>query len=228
MSRKLISIMIMSLLLIIFSLLSACEPSDGGDSSITIANFGSTEPGNAPSGWTVDVVTDYTGGDEDGPLVKNLFHGSDNRVLFLMQEALAGDIDPDTENDTYGYGFTGYTYAQIEFEASSGGTLTFDYQSCGWYGETGKERGNIQGSFEFWLDLDLANIDTATDPDWSAPTDSYVYPADDMEHMEEVSVEITEAGTYKLTWKAEKTLADTFEDRACIDNIVFTPDSGLD
>jgi hypothetical protein len=190
-----------------------CKPSP--PSIKIISDFDDDLPGTVPEGWLTGVETTYTGDDEDGPLVKNDAHGSDSRIFLIMQSALGGDTGD--SNDLYGYSFTGYTYAQYEFTTNHAGTLEFIYQSCGWYGADGETTGVTQGTFEFWLDLDIADIETASSPNWTAPDQ-------DLYDGETASIEISEPGTYRLTWKAVKDDIDTFEDRAALDMVRFIPE----
>jgi hypothetical protein len=211
MNRKLILITI--LVLGIALAITFCKPDT--PSIKTISDFDDVLAGSVPEGWLAGVETSYTGGDEDGPLVKNDAHGSDNRIFLIMQAALGGDTgDP---NDLFGYSFTGYTYVQYEFTTNHAGALEFTYQSCGWHGADGMTSGVPQGTFEFWLDLDIADIETAANPDWTAPDQ-------DLYDGETASIEISEPGTYRLTWKAVKDDVDTFEDRAALDMVRFIPE----
>ncbi len=176
--------------------------------------------GTAPAGWEVGVDTDYTGGDEDGPLIKKTKHHPDaTKALFLMQEAIAGG-EGEEDPGIYGYGYTGYTYAQEEITVEEAGDLVFDFQSCGWTGAEGLTKALPQCQFDFWLDLDLADIETATSPDWSRP-DEMNY--EDFNTFATAVIPIDEPGTYRLTWRAKKDTADIFEDRAAIDDIWFYP-----
>ncbi len=213
MHKKLTLLFVFVLSLIFAMIFLSCDPIKD---TILIEDFDDVNVGTVPSGWQSDVITDYTEGDEDGPLVKNEYHGSTNRIFFLMQEALAGDPTGSNPNHVYGYSFTGYTYIQYEITLDYAGTLEFEYQSCGWYGVDGTDKGVPQGNFEFWLDLDLANIDTATNPDWTRP-DEELYDGST------ATVDVPASGTYRLTWKATKDIADTFEDRAAVDVIKFIP-----
>lgn len=221
MSKKILIIFFSVLMMLTSMAFISCDT--GPSSPSLIADFEISEDliGTAPVGWEVGVDTDYTGGDESGPLIKKTKHEVDaTKALIIMQEAIGGGVD---ENDPgiYGYGFTGYTYAQEEVTVSEPGDIVFDFQSCGWTGEDGMTKDLPQGQFDFWLDLDLADIETASDPDWSRP-DEMVYAG--YNEFNTVVIPITEAGTYRLTWKAVKDTANTYEDRAVIDNVWFYPE----
>ncbi len=159
------------------------------------------------SPWVVG-FSNSTGGPGRGPTV--LDHSTHGMSLMITESAL-GDIDG---GDQWGSSASGYSYAQIEFKTPGPGTLTFKYRNCGWDASANSTIPN--DTFEFWKDLDLANIDNPPAADWTSPsTDNYdgVY----------ASIYL-DTGDYKLTWRADKSGTGYDEDSAWIDDIEFDPD----
>ncbi len=159
------------------------------------------------SPWVVG-YSNSSGGPGRGPTV--IDHTSHGMSLMIMESAL-GDIGG---GDQWGVNATGYTYAQIEFKTPGPGTLSFIYRNCGW-DSSGNQTAPVD-TFEFWENLDIANIDNPPTADWTAPSVNN-YSGDTH------SIYLN-AGDYKFTWKATKTATGYDEDTAWIDDIEFAPD----
>ncbi len=166
-----------------------------------IDDFESHSSGQAPPApWVVGVNSTYSG-TPNGPVV---YYDTYDYIKYLrlLRDQLGAP-------GSYGEVETGYTYAQYSYTAADAGYIAFDYV------QNDLKNGEL---LEFWLDLDIADIDIPTSPaDWSMQTPL-------VEDIITVKVPIPSAGTYRLTWKASKSVGgENDEDVVGIDNLRFLP-----
>lgn len=187
------------LCIIVVSICLSCPLEPHG--TISIYDF-ETVPLNQPppAPWTVGCITSYGGDDYQGVVVAHFWgdHG-----LCLLDDVLGPP-------GSYGMNYTGYTCAQIVFQAPAPGTLSFDFYHVGWFNDNLVDPA---GTFEFWLDLDLADIEIAVNPDW----EGIERTAGEFETCE---IPVPGAGAYRLTWKIVKDWANQ-EDTAMFTNLRF-------
>ena len=174
-------------------------------SPILIDDFTSYSFDQPPgSGWQSGMDSSCSGG--KGVIVERRVK-ADN-YLTLMDN-IFGPID------YYGDGCDGYTYAQIEFEAPFAGSIRFDFYHRGYINPP-----DPSFTLEFWIDINLAFIDpinTQYPSVWTNDSVAITVPFT----TSTPPIEIPTAGTYRLTWRAQKTIVDAEEDVILIDNIRF-------
>ncbi len=164
----------------------------------------------APGGeWGTGVSSTDT--NAFGPLVFLDGDLSTNVLLFAERSFAdqSGGID-------YGAAEEGHVWAQLPFTAPAAGTISFDYLFFGWSGGAAPSTGSV----EFWLDYaeGADGIETETSG-WDAQLPE---GTNTQFTLATETIDVTEAGTYWLTWRYVKDWTGTEEDTVRIDNIVFT------
>lgn len=200
-------ILIFTLLVVFASMFVLCDiiPQVTYPTDSLPEDFQSYDPGSTPEDpWVIGVVESSNTEHREPRVMKEEDPGTDQELM-ILEEVLA---------DTgYGQAETGLSAAQLKFGVETPGTLTFVVDHNGWDAGS-KVAPNYVA--KFWLNLATEDLEDPPAADWSNDTDQL--------EDETVTMEITSAGDYLLTWSIQKTDTDYDEDSYYIDDIEFTAD----